>query len=310
MKRWIKWAAWPGLLLALAAGPAWGQLVRQVRAAASAGEFARGEQLIAEYRQQRGVTAEMILALSWLGRGAQAAQEWERAEQYALQTRELALAELKKRALDADEELPLALGASIEVQAHALAARGARSEAVAFLQQELRRWQATSMHARIRKNLHLLSLTGQAPPRLEAREFIGQPPATLEQLKGNVVLLFFWAHWCGDCKQQAAALKRLQREYGARGLVLVGPTRRYGYVARGADASPEEELRYIAEVRESFYGGLQMAVPVSEESFDLWGCSTTPTLALLDRAGKVRLYHPGRMSYEQLAPLVAEALEN
>lgn len=309
MRRRITSAAWLGLLLTLAAGPAQGQIVQQVRAAASAGEFARGEQLIEEYRQARGVTAEMILALSWLGRGAQAGKDWGRAEQYAQQTRELALAELKKRALDADEELPLALGASIEVQAHVLAARGARSEAVAFLQQELRRWRATSMRARIQKNLHLLSLSGQTPPKLETREFIGQQPATLEQLKGQVVLLFFWAHWCGDCKQQAAALMRLQREYGPRGLVLVGPTRRYGYVARGAEASPEEELRYIAEVRESFYGKLQMAVPVSEENFDAWGCSTTPTLALLDRAGKVRLYHPGRMSYEQLAPLVAGALE-
>jgi hypothetical protein len=48
-----------------------------------------------------------------------------------------------------------------------------------------------------------------------------------------------------------------------------------------------------------------MAVPVSEENFKSWGCSTTPTLALIDRGGVVRLYHPGRMSYEELAPKVA-----
>jgi cytochrome c biogenesis protein CcmG/thiol:disulfide interchange protein DsbE len=304
-KRLIAAAVW----VTLAAGPAWGQIVRQARAAAGAGEFARGEQLIAEYRQARGVTAEMILALSWLGRGAQAAKDWDRAERYAQQTRELALAELQKRALDADEELPLALGASIEVQAHTLAARGARSQAVAFLRQELERWRETSMRARIQKNLHLLSLTGQPAPPLETREYLGAKPATLAELKGQAVLLFFWAHWCSDCKQQAPVLERLQQEYGPRGLVLVGPTRRYGYVARGADASPEEELRYIAEMRQNFYGALRMAVPVSEENFDAWGCSTTPTLALLDRAGKVQLYHPGRMSYEQLAPLVAEAVE-
>lgn len=291
--------------LVLAAGPAWGQLVRQVRAAANAREFARGEQLVEAYRRERGVTAEMILALSWLGRGAQAAEDWERAEKYAAETRELALAELKKRPLDADEELPLALGASIEVQAHTLAGRGARGEAVVFLQQELKRWNATSMRARIQKNLHLLSLTGQPAPRLAVGEYIGAKPATLAELRGKVVLLFFWAHWCGDCKQTTPVLERLQREYGARGLVIVGPTQRYGYVAGGRDASREEETRYIAEVRRNFYGGLEMTVPVSEENFAEWGCSTTPTLALLDREGRVRLYHPGKMSYEQLAPVVA-----
>lgn len=294
----------------LAAGPAWGQLVRQVRASADAGDFARGEQLVADYRSARGVTPEMILAVSWLGRAAQAAQQWEKAENYAAQARELALAELGKRPLDADEDLPLALGASIEVQAHALAARGARSEALLFLRQELKRWGSTSMRARIQKNAHLLSLAGQIPPRLEMAEYIGARPVLLAELKGKPVMLFFWAHWCGDCKRQAPVLARLQQEYGGRGLVLMGPTRRYGYVAGGAAASREEELRYIGEVRRNHFGALDMTVPVSEENFNMWGCSTTPTLVVLDRAGRVRLYHPGQMSYEELAPVVAEVMGN
>jgi thiol-disulfide isomerase/thioredoxin len=309
MKRTMAAAAVWVALATLAAGSAWGQIVPQVRAAANAREFARGEQLVEAYRRERGVTAEMILALSWLGRGAQAAQQWDRAEKYSAETRDLALAELKKRPLDADEELPLALGASIEVQAHTLAGRGARSEGVAFLQQELKRWHGTSIRARIQKNLHLLSLTGQAAPRLEVKEYLGDvKPVALAQLKGKVVLLFFWAHWCPDCKQQAAVLERLQREYGARGLVIVGPTQRYGYVAGGREAPGEEETRYIAEVRRNFYGALEMSVPVSEENFAAWGCSTTPTLALLDRAGRVRMYHPGKMSYEELGAVVAEAV--
>ena len=51
-----------------------------------------------------------------------------------------------------------------------------------------------------------------------------------------------------------------------------------------------------------------MSVPVSEESFKAWGASTTPTLALIDRLGIVRLYHPGRMTYEELAPKVVAVL--
>ena len=143
---------------------AFADLVGDVRASIAAGDFARGERQIAEYRQAKGATPEMILALSWLGRGAQAARNWSAAERYAAETRELALAALNTRALDAEKQLPLALGASIEVHAHALAAGGARTEAVAFLQEELKRWHTTSIRTRIQKNINLLSLEGVQRP--------------------------------------------------------------------------------------------------------------------------------------------------
>jgi thioredoxin-related protein len=43
-----------------------------------------------------------------------------------------------------------------------------------------------------------------------------------------------------------------------------------------------------------------MPVPISKYNFDVYGASTTPTLVLLDRAGKVAMYHPGALSYDQL----------
>ena len=95
-------------------------------------------------------------------------------------------------------------------------------------------------------------------------------------------------------------------EFEAQGLKIVGPTQLYGYVARGEDAAPAKELEYIEQVRRQHYAGLaNMAVPVSEENFKKYGSSTTPTLVLIDRQGIVRLYHPGQMSYEDLAPKVA-----
>jgi len=90
---------------------------------------------------------------------------------------------------------------------------------------------------------------------------------------------------------------------------VVGPTQRYGYVARGQEAPPDEELRYIDQVRQKFYAALAaMPVPVSEENFKRYGASTVPTLVLIDRQGLVRLYHPNQMSYGELAAQVASAL--
>jgi thiol-disulfide isomerase/thioredoxin len=288
---------------------AWGQLVPAVRSAVNEKDFAKGERLIETYRKEKGVTPEMILALSWLGRGAQAAQAWDKAETYAAETRKLALDELKKRALDAEPSLPLALGASIEVQAHTMAARNARTEALLFLDAELKRWRDSSIRTRIQKNVHLLSLEGKPAPALEMKDYLGAKPVPVAQLKGKPLVLFFWAHWCGDCKYQGPILSKLQQEFGPRGLIVMGPTQRYGYVAGGVEAPPDQELKYIAEIREKFYGMLNMTVPVSEENFKSWGSSTTPTLVVVDRAGTVRLYHPGRMTYEELAPIIRRVVD-
>jgi hypothetical protein len=292
--------------LALAAG---GNLVADVRAAAEARNFALAEQEIQSYRAARGATPEMLEALSWLGRVALAAGQYDRADGYAADTRKLALELLRKRSLDQEPHLPIALGAAIEVHAQVLAARGERPEAFAFLQTELAAYRATSVAPRIQKNINLLTLEGKPAPALDVSHWLGPKPASLAALKGHPVLLFFWAHWCGDCKAEVPILARLLEQYGARGLVLVGPTQHYGYIGGGADATPAQELRYIDQVRTQYYAALGgMPVPVSQENFRRYGCSTTPTLVLIDRAGIVRLYHPGAMSYAALAESISRVL--
>lgn len=282
-------------------------IVRDVRDAIAQGDFARADAALEAQRQQSGVTAEWLEALSWMGRGALAAKKYDQAEGYARRTYDLCAAELKKgRAVDADRNFPIALGASIEVQAQVLGVRNQRSEAVAFLEKELAAHRKTSMRARIQKNVHLLSLEGRPAPAVSAKAHFGPAPKPLRAYKGKPVLLFFWAHWCGDCKYQSPILARIQQDFAAKGLVVLAPTQRYGYVARGADATPEQETAYIGETWKQFYGDLAgVTVSIDEETFQSYGSSTTPTLVLIDREGKVRMYNPGRMPYELLKSKVA-----
>lgn len=72
-------------------------IVPDVRAAIANGDFALGERLVAADRATHGVTPSMLEALSWLGRGALAAKQWDRAEAYARQTYDLAVKELAHR---------------------------------------------------------------------------------------------------------------------------------------------------------------------------------------------------------------------
>jgi thiol-disulfide isomerase/thioredoxin len=294
------------LLAAAAAAP---DIVGDVRAAIAQNNFTMGESLVQRYRTGQGVTPEMIEALSWLGRGALAAGQLDPADGYAERTRKLALEQLSHRKLDAEPHLPLALGASIEVQAQVMARRGERGEAVVFLRRELKTYWMTSIRARIQKNIHLLSLEGKPAPALDVREWLGPKPVPLDRLRGKPLILFFWAHWCSDCKRVAPDLAQLAGEHAAHGLLVIGPTQHYGYVAGGVDASPRQETAYIDSVRKEFYSTLLgMPAPVSEENFRNYGASTTPTLVFVDRKGIVRLYHPGAMTYAEMAAQVKTIL--
>ena len=276
-------------------------LTDQVRQAIEQNNFAGAARLVAGYRRSRGVTPEMLEAESWLARGELARRNADQAEKYAEEVDQLCAAALKKRPLDRDPEqpLPIALGAAIEVQADVMALRGERATAVAYLRTQLQKYYSTSIRTRIQKNINLLSLEGKPAPALQG--------AVLP--KGKTVLLFFWAHWCPDCKAEASVLRQVKSEFASRGLVLVAPTQKYGYVEGGQDATPQVETRYIEQIRQRYYAGVvEGPLVVNEENFRAYGASTTPTLVLVDRNGVVRLYHPGALSYAQLRARIAAAL--
>jgi thiol-disulfide isomerase/thioredoxin len=297
-------------IVAVAANLSPSQLIESVRRMAWAHENDQATALIESSRKTHDTASpEWLAAVSWLARGSSFVKNWDRAEQYATEAYDGSVAALKKRKLDADKHLPTALGAAIEVLSHTYDAQGRRSEAVAFLSEQSETYAGTSIRTRIQKNLNLLSLEGKPMPRLAADDFIGAERLDATALKGKVGLFFFWAHWCGDCKEQKPALEQLHRKYADRGLVIVGPTRLYGYVERGREADAAEELSYIrGRYTQKYPLPSGMATPVNTENFVKFGVSTTPTLVLVDRAGIVRKYHPGQLSYEALAVLIEELL--
>jgi thiol-disulfide isomerase/thioredoxin len=301
------------LVFALAAfGQQTVTVVTYVRITATAGDFASAEKALNQYRAAAGTTPEYIEALSWIGRAQLVRHNVADAERNSADVRKLCLAELAHRKLDAEPHLPTALGAAIEVEGQALAAQNRRDEAVLFLGDELKKWQSTSIRDRIRKNINLLTLEGKPVPVLDISQWIGSSrPLPLSAHRGHPVLLFLWAHWCSDCKNEIPIVQKLMANYGPRGLVVVAPTQHYGYVAGGQDAPADVETKYIGQVFAKYYAGLgSVEIPLSEANFAKFGVSTTPTMVLVDGQGIVRLYNPGNASYDLLAAKIESALHS
>jgi thiol-disulfide isomerase/thioredoxin len=291
---------WLPCLLALLT-TAHADIITDVRICLESQAFPQADTQLATYRAQHGVTPEYLEAYSWMGRAYLKDNNLDQANSYARKTEQLATQQLKTRRLDAESHLPTALGAAIEVEAQVLTAKGTPALAVALLKRDLLTYRNSSIRNRLQKNLNLLALVGKPAPPLQLAEYLGPKPVALAQLKGSPVLLFFWAHWCLDCKGEAPILGRLHAEYASKGLAMVAPTQRYGVAAAGESATPAAELAYISDTRNRYYSSLlDVPAPVSQENLSVYGVSTTPTLVLLDRSGKVAFYHPGALSYEEL----------
>ena len=289
------------LLFALVPLSVWASFANDVEALVVHGDLATADRAVQSVRAKGAAGPEVAAAISWLARGELAARQLDRADAYASDARKMAMASLGMRRIDTDPWLPTAVGAAIEVHAIVLAARGEIPEALAYLHEELKSWNGTSLQERINKNINLLTLEGKPAPPLEG--------FSLAALKGKPVLLFFWAHWCPDCKADVPIIAAVEKKFAPQGLTLVGPTRLYGYVAGGDPAPPAAEKQYIEQVRNQYYGPLgKFPDPISANNFQAYGASTTPTIVLIDRAGIVRYYHPGAVTEAELSARVQSIL--
>lgn len=285
--------------------------VQQLKDFAFAGQAAEAQELFESERPPGNLDAEWLAAMSWVGRAGVFGDDWDVAAEYAESTLNAAEELLEGRPLGADPDAPLAIavGAAVETLGKFYDAKEDRGQAIKFLREQVSKYAGTGVETRINKNLLLLDLEDQPMPRVDYSDLLSGRRMSTEDLRGNVTLFFFWAHWCSDCRAQKPVLAELERRYESRGFRVVAPTRLYGYIERGRDVSPDQER---AEIENRHVKGKpllgKVPVPLSADNFVNFGVSTTPTLVLVDREGMVRLYHPGEMTESELAERIKALL--
>jgi len=102
----------------------------------------------------------------------------------------------------------------------------------------------------------------------------------LQEQRGQVVMLNFWATWCGPCRREMPQLNRLYEKYRKAGFVLLGVN---------VDENPANAVGVSSKL------GVQFPVLFDKDQrvSRLYDLSTMPSTVLIDRDGRVRYIHLG-----------------
>jgi thiol-disulfide isomerase/thioredoxin len=179
----------------------------------------------------------------------------------------------------------------------------------------------TQIGTAIEKGREYSKLIGKEAAPLTVKTWVNGEPLTAGDLQGKVVLLDFWAIWCGPCIVTFPHLREWQEKYGDKGLVIIGLTRFYdydwdneaGYVARADGEISDEQEQEMLKKFAAFYH-LKHRFGIQEEGdtlADYYGVSGIPHVVILDKEGKVRMIRvgSGKQNAEDIDHLLGELLK-
>jgi thiol-disulfide isomerase/thioredoxin len=135
-------------------------------------------------------------------------------------------------------------------------------------------------------------LLGEAAPELpDIAEWFGRP-VKLAELRGKVIVLDFWATWCGPCISAFPSINEWNKKYSGDGLVILGVTGFTGSV-EGDQATETEELGFLRRFKKEYELEYDFVIGRNFDNQKIYGADSIPTTIIIDRKGIVRYAEAG-----------------
>jgi thiol-disulfide isomerase/thioredoxin len=150
------------------------------------------------------------------------------------------------------------------------------------------------------KGVDLYAPPTGTPPDFSAVDWIDGRPTKLADLRGQVVLLDFWATWCGPCRATLPRFEKFYEQYKDKGFVVVGLTKFEGG-AEGKRLTRPQELAYLRDFKKRFGVTYAFAISDTDDNDLNYSVSSIPTTFLIDRGGRVRFISIGSSDVEGAA---------
>lgn len=126
---------------------------------------------------------------------------------------------------------------------------------------------------------------GADAPGFQLNSSLGKP-VSLSDLKGQVVLINFWASWCGPCRQEMPLLESMYKTYSKHGFVLIG-----------VNVEPDTNAanNWLKQTPVTF----PVLYDTKSKVSSLYDVAVMPSTVMIDRKGNIRMIHKGYVAGDE-----------